>query len=1058
MRPRQKLGLVSFVIISSLIIAVWFIFTPVSYAQSLAGAGEWLLELFSDLLFALAGLFIKLTFFSLKFIIEVAGYNGFIDSPAVIVGWVMVRDITNMFFVVVLLIISFGTILGLEQYEYKKLLVKLLMAAVIVNFSRLICGLIIDIAQVVMVTFVNGIAATASGNLVNMFQVDQIFKLAEGQTTKVGSTFEIFLAAVAAIVFATMMLVTMLTFLVLLLARMAMLWVLIVLSPFAFVLNVLPQTEKYASQWWEQFGGHVVAGPIIAFFLWLSFVTVGAGTAFDEIKKHNALPQSQTAASPEEEQTGITQIMSWAKMANFAIAIAMLLAGAKMAQQLGVVGGGLMGKAGDLGKKVAMYASGLQAARWTASNVLKPAAKYGLMKMPLGGEFWQRRGRSIKAWASYKTTKKGWLGLPSTESRLIAAGERIDKAYGKETQDIGKQSQEVQDLVAARDAALQSEDYHKADELGKKLKKAGFDVGEAEEGPREGLTELKKAYGGGTRAWARIGLALWTTSEFDKEYTNDKEARAKYAKEQMEHIVSTSKTPIGKEKTEAEQDLERAKETGGRIKKRKLADVAEKRSKIDKKIEADLAAGKSVEDVKNKYGERRYWDYTRLKNADKSAVQAEEITHAMAEDEKLRAAEARHAERGSVKGHLREEEAHTAKAKSKQIEEGLQAEKELEELKEIKKLLEGKGASQQAVINFTKAQTANIKEDFDISKEEAEVEQRAESFRQMGDDLRANQVLAEMQSKAAKREGDRVSAMSWEDKTFALQALPVKIQQLEQDIAAAYVGGNAEEATRLKEIKNKTVKRTMALQTSLKSEGKEAAELADSGALKAIGWNEVIDDANRIRAELSKILGKVVAVGDEAAAAEDVYRAFGGIEKAQGAMTLYSNANKTAGLKGAGSLFGLVGDRRNASGQLERFFGQYDQATNTVNAGRVKVGDGFYPTKIAEVDHRKWITANGYGKINVDNKIVGFDSQRAEQLAEVFNGKNDLFISQMQNGFFDSLNSAIIDRNNPANVAEYTNLLNKIKAVLKDPQAQARFLQRSEGLLTNLGLPAGQWP
>ena len=301
--PRAKLGLVSFVLLSSIIISVWFIFTPIAHAGIIAGV----LETIADIFFALAGFFIKLTFFVLKFIIEVAGYNGFIDSSAVIVGWVMVRDVTNMFFVVVLLIISFGTILGLERYEYKKLLVKLIMAAVIVNFSRIICGLIIDIAQVVMITFVNGIAATASGNLVNMFQVDQIFKLSGSETAKPGTPGEIFLMGVAALVFSVMMLTTMLTFLFLLMARMTMLWVLIVLSPFAFVLNVLPQTEKYASQWWGEFGGHVVAGPIIAFFLWLSFVTVGTGTAHDDIVKNNGLNNQNAigTGSPEEESTGL---------------------------------------------------------------------------------------------------------------------------------------------------------------------------------------------------------------------------------------------------------------------------------------------------------------------------------------------------------------------------------------------------------------------------------------------------------------------------------------------------------------------------------------------------------------------------------------------------------------------------------------------------------------------------------------------------------------------------------------------------------------------------------
>ena len=428
LQPRKKLGFISFAIIVSLVIVIWFAATPFAHADGLLeGAGEWLISLISRVLFALAGFFIGLTFFALRFLIEIAGYNGFIDSPAVTVGWVMIRDITNMIFVIVLLVISFGTILGLEQYEYKKLLVKLLMAAIVVNFSRIICGLIIDVGQVVMITFVNGIAATASGNLVNMFHVDKIFQLSSGNSARVGTYSEIFIASVAAVTFSVIMLVTMLTFLFVLLARMVVLWILIVLSPFAFVLNVLPQTEKYASEWWGQFGGHVLAGPVVVFFLWLSFVTVGSGNIHDEIKNNNSLPENQRlqAGAPEEERTGITEIMSWEEMANFFVAVAMAILAAHAAQRLHATGAGSMAKAGELGKKVAMYASGLQAARWTGAKAVS-AGKWTAMKMPFGGDFWKRQGQGIAAQFKYRwgqvneRRNEGAVSLEKNRNRLRA--------------------------------------------------------------------------------------------------------------------------------------------------------------------------------------------------------------------------------------------------------------------------------------------------------------------------------------------------------------------------------------------------------------------------------------------------------------------------------------------------------------------------------------------------------------------------------------------------------------------------------------------------------------
>lgn len=681
LRPRRKLGLVSFIILASLLVAVWFAGTSVAHAADIftwEGIGTW----FAGILLTIAGWFIKLTFFILKFIIEIAGYNGFIDSSAVIVGWVMVRDVTNMFFVIILLLIAFGTILGLEQYEWKKLLVKLLMAAVIVNFSRIISGIIIDVAQVVMITFVNGIAATAAGNLQNMFGVQEIMGLSTeaGGANGTGLTgSQAMLAGVAAITFGAMMMMTMLTFLFLLMARMVMLWILIVLSPFAFVLNVLPQTQKYAGQWWQEFGGNVVAGPVIAFFLWLSFVTVGAGNALQDISDKNGLPKERAKIGdyPKEESTGITKAMSWEKMANFAIAIGMLLAGAKMAQQLGAAGGSMMGKAGEFGKKVAMAASGIGAARWAGRGALRAgkgagklglkAVDLGLTKVGLGTGDWKRRGRDIASWASYKTTERGWFGLPSRKSRTLVAGKRIETLFGTPNKvDLEKAPQDVRGLVSARDQAIAENNPERIKELTSELEGRGYGV---EEDKETGQTQLKEAETGlGKRFGARLGLWFAPTA-FREEYSKDKEARAKYAQEQLEHLVSTSKTPIGKEKTRAEAELIKLKATGQDIKARKIQEVLENMSETEKEIMKLREQGQSWGDIekKGKYTDMDIFHAKRSDNSIQSAAKAGEIEKKLASEKELKKLEAIRELLQTQSGKARGSEATLVKANLEQL-------------------------------------------------------------------------------------------------------------------------------------------------------------------------------------------------------------------------------------------------------------------------------------------------------------------------------------------------------------------------------------------------------
>ena len=391
--------------------AAWLIKTDPALAAGIDELANtsWWMRLLAGIMLTVGELCLKMALFFLSFIIQVAGYNGYLKSTAVEIGWVMVRDIANMLFVIILLVIAFGTILGIEQYEWKKLLVKFILAAVLVNFSRLICGVFIDIAQVVMITFVNGVAATAGGNLINAFNLNEITKLSPDATPGGIDNTSLFVASLGGLFFSAMVMAAMAVFVFMLVARLIVLWVLIVLSPLAFVLSVVPQTQKYASEWWTNFGNNVISGPVLLFFIWLAFVTVGGGNINEEISRYSAVPETSKIGAEAEsfkstgaggQSAGISSAMSWVNMANFAIAIGMLLVGAKVTQQLGVIGGTALGGAIDFGKKIAMTASGLAAARWAGQRGLaagKAAGKFALMKAPLvGGEAWVRRGKAIQ--------------------------------------------------------------------------------------------------------------------------------------------------------------------------------------------------------------------------------------------------------------------------------------------------------------------------------------------------------------------------------------------------------------------------------------------------------------------------------------------------------------------------------------------------------------------------------------------------------------------------------------------------------------------------------------
>ncbi|MEK7557763.1 MAG: hypothetical protein AAB530_00970 [Patescibacteria group bacterium] len=263
----------------------------------------------------------------IKILIWVCKQNDFIGSAAVSNGWKIVRDFCNMFFILILLIISFATMLRMPNYEWKKLLPKLLLMAILINFSKTICGLIIDAAQVIMWTFVNGFKAMGEGNLVSMLGLKEIYSV-DAEAANV-NTFSVFGSYVLALIYVLISLVVITIMIAVLVMRMVMLWIYIVLSPLAYLLAAFPAGQSYSQQWWKEFTNNVIVGPVLAFFIWLSFASA-----------NGLVPDSAGVVL----NAGITQAGSTDSMIKFIISIGMLLGGLMITQQIGGMAGGLAGK------------------------------------------------------------------------------------------------------------------------------------------------------------------------------------------------------------------------------------------------------------------------------------------------------------------------------------------------------------------------------------------------------------------------------------------------------------------------------------------------------------------------------------------------------------------------------------------------------------------------------------------------------------------------------------------------------------------------------------------
>lgn len=271
-------------------------------------------------------------------LVQVAGYNDFLKATAVVTGWVIVRDLANMFFVLILLVISIATILRVEAYSYKKLLPKLLLMAVLINFSKTICGIIIDFSQVIMLTFVNAFQAAAGANFFQALGVHQMFDLDNlaGEAGAPDQQWDLVGTAFLALLVVLIATITVGVLMVVLVARIVVLWTLIVLSPLAFLLASFPQGQTYAKQWWDEFSKYVISGPVLAFFIWLALIVAGGGTASTEIG---------VDSTALDTANGLGAVGKYNNLSSLVVGVTMLLVGLMFTQKLGVVGSSVAGAA-----------------------------------------------------------------------------------------------------------------------------------------------------------------------------------------------------------------------------------------------------------------------------------------------------------------------------------------------------------------------------------------------------------------------------------------------------------------------------------------------------------------------------------------------------------------------------------------------------------------------------------------------------------------------------------------------------------------------------------------
>lgn len=274
--------------------------------------------------------------------------NDVIDMGIVRLGWQIVLSFTNLGFVLAIIIIAFATIFRLESYALKQTLWKLIVAALLVNFSLVIAGAFINVSNSTTKIFLKATTADNLGNALGQAMQPQQFVmttgseswLSKGITEWVTNPFSKMLQIVAGFVFALIftfltVLIFFALFLMLLIRAIALIFLLI-LSPLAWLFWIFPYTQQYWKKWWTEFLRWNFFAPVVLFFVYL---TVATAAGMDQIK--SVLGAKTDIAAQTFEATTLVGSGFAGQAARLFIILGMLFGGLYVANQFGIAGAGL---------------------------------------------------------------------------------------------------------------------------------------------------------------------------------------------------------------------------------------------------------------------------------------------------------------------------------------------------------------------------------------------------------------------------------------------------------------------------------------------------------------------------------------------------------------------------------------------------------------------------------------------------------------------------------------------------------------------------------------------
>lgn len=213
--------------------------------------------------------------------------DNFIPKPDIIKSlWTFIRNFVNLFFILILLVIAFATIFDNQRYGWQSLLARLVIVALLINFSFVIVTTVHSVSNIISGIFLRTISessnnATVSANLMNGFGLqadatggwlDTVSKFSL-ETIKTATGVNL-IRNIIKVFMLGLVFFTFLTLLIMLIIRVFVIWALIITAPLAFMAYILPSTKQHYDNWQKHLISWTFFMPVYMFFLAITFVFI----------------------------------------------------------------------------------------------------------------------------------------------------------------------------------------------------------------------------------------------------------------------------------------------------------------------------------------------------------------------------------------------------------------------------------------------------------------------------------------------------------------------------------------------------------------------------------------------------------------------------------------------------------------------------------------------------------------------------------------------------------------------------------------------------------------